>query len=162
MKLFRRVGVGAAALSVGALVLAACSSGTVKGGGTTPPGSGAVGATVTMALPPSFAANYIFPLEPPGKFSTANDQYLAYLMWRPLYWYGEGASPVVNSQLSLAQAPVWSADSKTVTITLKPYKWADGTPVTTRDVQFWQDLMTQEKANWGAYVPGNYPTTSPR
>ncbi len=144
MKVIRRFAGGAVAIAAGALLLAACGSATNAN-------------TVTMALPPSFAANYIFPLEPPGKFTTANDQYLAYLMWRPLYWYGVGESPVINTQLSLADLPVWSANSKTVTITLKPYKWSDGQPVTTRDVQFWQDLMNVEKTNWGAYVPGAYP-----
>lgn len=133
--------------------MAACGGG--GGGGT---GKTASGSTVSMALLPQFAANYIFPLEPPGKFSTANDQYLAYLMWRPLYWYGIGSSPVLNNQLSIADPPVWSADSKTVTITLKPYKWSDGQPVTSRDVAFWQNLMKVEApANWGAYVPGGYP-----
>jgi peptide/nickel transport system substrate-binding protein len=148
MRVMRRFVAGAAALAAGALLMAACG---------TSPSTKASGSTVTMALPPQFAANYIFPLQPPGKFTTANDQYLAYLMWRPLYWYGVGENAVINTQLSLADLPVWSADSKTVTITLKPYKWSDGQLVTTRDVQFWQDLMNVEKTNWGAYVPKGYP-----
>lgn len=134
------------------------NSGAGNGGGTTTTaGPKAAGGTVTMALPPTFAANYIFPLTPPGKFGTNNEQYLDYLMWRPLYWFGQGESPVINTGLSVANPPVWSPDSKTVTISLKPYKWSDGTAVTARDVQFWENLMTAEKAHWGAYVPGNYP-----
>ena len=37
-------------------------------------------------------------------------------MYRPLYWFGKGATPNLNPQLSLAQNPTYSNGSKTVTV----------------------------------------------
>jgi ABC-type transport system substrate-binding protein len=61
-----------------------------------------------------------------------------YLMYRPLYWFGEVGQPVVNTSLSLAAVPVISG--RTVTITLKHYMWSNGAPVTAQDGMFWINL----------------------
>jgi peptide/nickel transport system substrate-binding protein len=96
--------VGAAAL---ALVLAACSSS--GGGGTTGTssagsagGTKVAGGTATFALAPSAVPNYIFPFTSSTYFSNVNSQEFQYLMYRPLYWFGNGASPTLNTGLSLA------------------------------------------------------------
>jgi len=34
----------------------------------------------------------------------------AQLMYRPLYWFGAGAQPLLNPSLSLANPPTWSAN----------------------------------------------------
>ena len=52
---------------------------------------------------------------------------------------------------------MYSADGKSVTITLKGWKWSDGTQITARDIQFWQNLVTANKDNWAGYSPGEYP-----
>ena len=52
---------------------------------------------------------------------------------------------------------VYSSDGKSVTITLKGWKWSDGTQITARDIQFWQNLVTANKDNWAGYSPGEYP-----
>jgi len=64
-----------------------------------------------------------------------NNLSFAQLMYRPLYWFGAGAQPLLNPSLSLANPPTWSAN--TATITLKHYTWSNGSPVTTADVMFW-------------------------
>jgi peptide/nickel transport system substrate-binding protein len=88
---------------------------------------------------------------------SANTQFLTYLMWRPLYFFGNGQSPTLNTSVSLAKPPVYSDNNTVATVTLKSYRWSDGTPVTAADVQFWQNLVTANKTNWCVYAPGNYP-----
>src|SRR6202453_4388494 len=60
--------------------------------------------------------------------------------------------------MSLADDPVWSNGDKTVTITLKNYKWSDGQPVTSQDVAFSIDeikaAIKESPANWYAYSQG--------
>ena len=77
-----------------------------------------------------------------------------YLMYRPLYWFGTGDKPTVNTSLSLANLPTVSG--RTVTITLKPYMWSNGTQVTAQDVMFWLNMELAEPANYGAYT--GFPT----
>ena len=36
-------------------------------------------------------------------------------------------------------------------------KWSDGTPVTTRDVEFWWNLVTNNKDEWASYKKGFFP-----
>jgi Bacterial extracellular solute-binding proteins, family 5 Middle. len=110
-----------------------------------------------MALQPSNSPNYIFPVVDSTHLTTANVQFLQYLLWRPLYWFGNGSSPTVNYKLSLADPPKYSADGRTVTIQLKKYLWSDGKPVTSRDVAFWQRLVMANQNQYGGSVPGAYP-----
>jgi peptide/nickel transport system substrate-binding protein len=142
----------AAVLVALALVAAGCGSSSSSG-----VGQRVRGGTVTFALPPDATPNYIFPLMNATTFSVYNMPFFQYLMFRPLYFFGVGEHPVLNTEASLADPPVWAPDSRSLTITLKPYDWSNGTPVTANDVQFWQDLVTANKQNWGAYVPGAYP-----
>ena len=50
------------------------------------------GGTATYALPPSNTPNYIFPFASSTYFSVVNSEDFQYLMYRPLYWFGNGAS----------------------------------------------------------------------
>jgi peptide/nickel transport system substrate-binding protein len=148
-----------------ALVLAGCADwagGRHRSGAATraTATSGAVtklrGGTVIYALPPSTTTNYIFPFMNAQVISVANTADLQYLLYRPLYWFGQGAQPKLNLGLSLAELPVFA--HTTVTVRLKPYLWSTGEPVTTRDVMFWINMMRADAAaNWGAYVPGGFP-----
>jgi len=113
--------------------------------------------TVTWAEPPGSPPNYIFPLASLKYFSVYNLSQFQELMFRPLYWFGVGAEVKLNESLSLAKPPVISADGRSVAITLKPYKWSDGTDVTTRDVEFWLNLQKANKSNWAGYSPGEWP-----
>jgi peptide/nickel transport system substrate-binding protein len=85
------------------------------------------------------------------------DQNAEYGMYRPLYIAGDGARPVINYADSLAKPPVYSANDQSVTVTLKPWRWSNGTPVTARDVQFFYNLYKANKAQIATYVPGNFP-----
>lgn len=115
------------------------------------------GGTVTIAQQPGSVPDYIFPLVN-GSDATGSDvMQFQYLMYRPLYWNGDDGKPISNSKLSLAYPPVYSNDGKTLTIKLHHYSWSDGTPVTSRDIEFWMNLLNAEKANWWQYVTGEFP-----
>src|ERR1700722_13767530 len=141
--------------AVGALTAAGCA-GSSGGGGRTS-GLSTNNNTATFAEVAGFTPNYIFPFEDAAHFGTWNSDDFSYLLYRPLYWFGDGESPTVNYPLSLATAPVFSADSKTVTVNIKSWKWSNGESVDADDVMFWMNMMSVEKANWGGYVPGYFP-----
>jgi peptide/nickel transport system substrate-binding protein len=142
-----------------AILLAACTS----GGGSSAPnntsGPRVKGGTATIALSPGDQFNFILPLLSYEYATGANIEYSEYLMWRPLYWFGGPGKVGLNTQESLADpATVTTAGGKTTaTIQLKPYRWSDGKPVTSRDVEFWFDLLKADKANWWGYVAGEFP-----
>jgi peptide/nickel transport system substrate-binding protein len=147
----KMTGVFGAAAAV-ALVGAACSS-----SGTPSSGHAQTGGIATFAEGASDPPNYIFPLYPLAHWDGPNTNQLQPLLWRPLYWYGTGDTPALNEQISLGNTPVYTDNDKVVTITLKPYKWSDGTPVTSRDVEFWVNLLKYDTADYGPYVPGTFP-----
>ena len=78
----------------------------------------------------------------------------------------KGPNPTIDYSQSIGLAPKYSNDDKTITITLKKgWKWSDGTPVTSTDVEFLVDLLKAavsiSPANDGDYTPGSSRTTSP-
>lgn len=155
---FRRAGaVCVAALSaIGALGLTACTSSTPSPNAHRT-GKPVNGGTATFAEnPASGTADYIFPMVSLAYDTPTNLQF-QYLMYRPLLWFGRGATPSMNPALSLADPPVYSNGDATVTLTLKNHKWSDGKPVTTRDLIFWINLLKANKASWALYLPGGFP-----
>jgi peptide/nickel transport system substrate-binding protein len=113
------------------------------------------GRTVSFALPPNSIPDEIFPLDSlPGNVNLFD---LQYLLYRPLYWFGQGGTPFFNARYSIADAPVYSNGGRTATVTLKNYMWSDGAAVTNRDVEFWMNLLIANKADWFDYVPGYFP-----
>ncbi len=142
----RVLAVGAALL---ALVAAGCSSSSNSSSATT--GSTPVkGGTAVWAEPPASLPTYIFPYVDSANISNINLFDLQYLMYRPLYWFGQNGQPVVDPSISLANLPTVSG--KTVTITLKHYMWSNGTPVTATDVMFWLNMELALPADYGAYT----------
>lgn len=156
----------------GLTVLAACSSSSGGSGQTLKgiSGAGMYGTlpaaasgtehtgTIKIAELTGFAINYILPIPTSATGNIYNDYYFDYLMYRPLYWTVNGDQIAVNNSMSLANAPVWTDNDRTVTIPLKSnYKWSDGTPVTSKDVLFWYDEMQaavkQSVANYAYYTP---------
>jgi peptide/nickel transport system substrate-binding protein len=140
-----------AIVGLGAIVLAACGS------TSTTTGPAVTKTTATFAEPPGAQPNYIFPLASLAYFSVTNLSQFQFLMYRPLYWFGTNGQVQLNTSLSLAETPVYSADGKSVTLTLKGWKWSDGTQITARDIQFWQNMVTANEANWAGFSPGEYP-----
>jgi peptide/nickel transport system substrate-binding protein len=128
------------------LVLAAAGC---TGGNSTPAGTTPVrGGTAVYALDPGDAPDYIFPFLSSQHSTVGNFSYFTQLMYRPLYWFGSGGRPVLNRALSLADPPTFHG--RIVTITLKHYRWSNGTPVTAQDVLFWLHMMLAVPKDWGA------------
>jgi len=138
----------AAGAVVLALVAAGCSS---SGNSNSSSGTTAVkGGTAVWAEPPSSVPTYIFPYVDSSNISNLNLFDLQYLMYRPLYWFGQNGQPEPNNSLSLANPPVVSG--RNVTITLKHYMWSDGTQVTAQNVMFWLNMEKALPADYGAYT----------
>ncbi len=148
---------GLALAAAGITVLAACSSSSSSSpGAAASSGTPVAGGTATWAEPPSDTPNYIFPFTSSAYISVSNTDQFSWLMYRPLYWFGDGVQPTLNPSLSLANYPTFSG--KNVTITLKPYKWSNGTPVTATDVVFWLNMEQAVGAtDYGAYT--GFPNT---
>jgi peptide/nickel transport system substrate-binding protein len=149
----QRVTIGFASLLTVALAVAGCGQDTKAEVGTTP----VQGRAATYALPANVTPNYIFPFAPGQVFTIVNLDQFQYLMYRPLYWFGKGSSPLLNLDESLAYKPSFSG--QVVTIRLKPnYQWSNGEPVDAKDVMFWMNMMTKEAhTEYGGYVPGGLP-----
>jgi peptide/nickel transport system substrate-binding protein len=126
-----------------ALAAAACSSTTSASSSGAP----VKGGTAVMAELPSYTPDYIFPFTASADASNANIFDLQWLLYRPLYWFGNGAQPTLNTSLSLAAPAAFSGT--TVTIKLKHYMWSDGTPVTASDVMFFLNMMLAVPQDWG-------------
>jgi peptide/nickel transport system substrate-binding protein len=148
-RLRSRVLAAGAAAAACALVAAGCSSNSPTASGTTPVSGG----TAVFAEAPTAPPTYIFPYISSTYITDVNLFDFQYLMYRPLYWFGVGAQPVLNTSLSLADTPTFNGTK--VTIKLKHYLWSNGTQVTAQDVMFWLNMETAEPADYGAYT--NFP-----
>jgi peptide/nickel transport system substrate-binding protein len=161
MRTIGRLAMAGAAVALAAVV-AACSggssgsaigSGNGKGG---PAGAKEKGGTATFAWIAA-APNFIFPLAP----ATNTDGYnvnLTQPMWPSLVYDGDGGASTVNPQESLYSSMTWGNGDKTISIALKPWKWSDGAPVTSRDFLFSYNLLKANYQNWINYLPGLFPT----
>lgn len=144
--------------SIAALTLAACGSSSSVASPASSGGQLVKGGVVNFAEGSGASPNYIFPLTPGTAFSTSNLSFFQVLMYRPLYWFGNGNKAEINYHLSLAKAPVYSNGGKTVSVTLNQnYKWSNGESVDAQDVVFWMNLIKANKASWGGYVTGAFP-----
>ncbi len=152
----RRMALGACCgLAALAMTVAGCGS-SLYSPSSTPSSDG--GSTVVYALAPATSITYIFPFVAgaSGGYSVYNLDDFQYLMYRPLYWFGSGKSPLLNEGMSLAHLPVYHG--QTVTIQLKPgWKWSDGESVDAQDVVFWMNMMKADKKFWADYIPGYFP-----
>ncbi len=148
-----------AACSLACSLLAACGSSTASSGNAA--GARVIGGTATVALNQTDGVfNYIYPLLDFDNDTGANVTYSQYLMWRPLYWFGSPGHVGLNRSESLADPPSVAAapGGKTVaTIQLKSYRWSDGAPLTSRDVEFWINLLKADRAQFWGYEPGEFP-----
>src|SRR5690348_927387 len=163
---YRRVMALAACAAAVATGLAACSKAAPSGSvnttsgayGTVPAASGTPHAgTLTWAESPGTAPTWIFPVTPGANYSTGTINTFQYLMWRPLYWYSSGVSPVAVPSMSLADPPTYSNGDTTVTVRLKTsYRWSDGQSLTAKDALFFLDMaraaVKESGANWGNYT----------
>jgi peptide/nickel transport system substrate-binding protein len=146
-----------------AIVLAAvgCSSGSSGGGsgsGSAGGGKPVKGGTVTVALPAATTYNWIFPFFSVTVESVFNVNQFQWLMYRPLYMFGGNNTSVnINYALSPAKPPKYSDGGKTVTVSLKDWKWSNGETVNAKDVVFFMNMVNAEKKAWYATAPGLLP-----
>jgi peptide/nickel transport system substrate-binding protein len=137
---------------------AASSASAAVSSPASPTAAAVAGGTATVALPAGVTYNYIFPFIPAADANEYNTLGFEELLYRPLYYFGgNNTSVAVNYPLSVATAPVYSDGGKTVTISMKGWKWSDGESVDAADVVFWLNMMKAESANFYGYVPGLLP-----
>ena len=60
------------------------------------------GGTAVYALPPSTTPNYVFPFTSSAYISIVNTAYFTNLMYRPLYWFGNGSQPQLGGGWTFA------------------------------------------------------------
>ncbi|MFI9274948.1 ABC transporter substrate-binding protein [Kitasatospora sp. NPDC052896] len=147
----------AAVLLAAVATTAACGGG---GGGGNNAGSGPTGAptqggVVRVAESPSTFPDAIWPFDTPAQVSTVNTSQFQELMYRPLYFWGLDDKVTLDPDVSIGETPTWSADGKTVTFQIKPWKWSNGEPVDAQDVLFWINMAEAETANSAYYTQPN-------
>ena len=153
----RRRMAGVAALAVAAVLAVGCSSSGA------PPSSGGgapvKGGTAKVALPAGVTLSWIFPFYAITNASVYNSEQFQWLMYRPLYMFGNNTNDnvAINYPLSPANAPTYSNGGKTVVVNMKGWKWSDGTTVDAKSVIFYMNMVEAEKANWYATSPGLLP-----
>jgi peptide/nickel transport system substrate-binding protein len=154
----RRRMAGVAALAAAAVLAVGCSSSGA------PPSSGSgkpvKGGTATISLSaPAVTLSWIFPFYSITNASVYNGEQFQWLMYRPLYMFGNNTNDnvAINYPLSPASQPVYSNGGKTVVVNMKGWKWSDGSTVDAKSVMFYMNMVEAEKANWYATVPGLLP-----
>ncbi|MGC2486243.1 MAG: ABC transporter substrate-binding protein [Acidimicrobiales bacterium] len=116
--------------------------------------SASASSTITYAEGPGAAPNWILPYTGYLNFSASNINEFQQLMYRPLYFFGEGATTAYDPSLSLAATPVVSANGRTITIHLKGWRFADGQIVNAASVMFFLNLYHADPTSYGGYTPG--------
>ncbi|MEI8263188.1 MAG: ABC transporter substrate-binding protein [Actinomycetes bacterium] len=145
-------------LVVSGITASALTMGVITVAPTLATSAGAASSSVaTWAEAPQTPPNYIFPFMGLQFFSVSNINQFQFLMYRPLYWFGNGTSPNLNPSLSLASNPTYSNNNTTVVVKLKNYKWSNGESVTAQDIMFWMNMLHADKENWADYSSGALP-----
>lgn len=144
----------AAVVAVAVLVLAACGANAGRGASSGKPLHGGV---VTWAEGSGSAPNFISPLQTASYLLVSDTSDFSDLMWPPLVWIGQGSKAVVNKENSLYKSITYSDGDRVVAVQLKSWDWSDGQPVTSRDLQFFYNLVKFNKESWGDYSPGEFP-----
>jgi peptide/nickel transport system substrate-binding protein len=114
----------------------------------------AANATITFAEAPGASPNYIFPYMGCQYFSVSTINQFDELMQRPLYWFGASGSSAYVPSLSFAKGPVFSNGDKTVTISMKDWKFASGQSVNAQSVMFFLNMYKADPKSYCGYNPG--------
>ena len=146
--------------AIAALALAAAGCGSSGGGGKASTGGTAIkGGTASVALPPGVTLSWIFPFYAITNSSVYNSEQFQWLMFRPLYMFGNNTNNdvAINYPLSPAKAPTYTNGGKTVTVTMKGWKWSNGESVDASSLMFYMNMVEAEQSNWYATTPGLLP-----
>jgi peptide/nickel transport system substrate-binding protein len=133
-------------LAAGSVLLAGC-------GARAPAASGrpqAVSVTLQAGLPVS----WYLPVVPASQATLPNAQASAQL-FQPLVWIGPKYT--VDWSDSLAQSVTWNRAGTVYRITLKPWRWSDGRPVTAKDVLFTWSVLQAASSSAPAAPPAPWP-----
>ena len=141
LRLAMTIGAAASALSLG-LIAPTVSSAAAPSG------------TITAAEGAGANPYYIFPYYSASVCSVANTSQFQVLMFRPLYWFGLGSSILLQPQLSTGNLPVYSNGNKTVTVTMKGWKFKDGQTVNAESVMFFLNMFKAVPQDFCTYAPG--------
>ncbi len=117
-------------------------------------GASAPSGTISFAEGAGAAPNYIFPYLGCAYFSVSTLNQFQTLMYRPLYWFGLGASSAYVPSLSLGNAPKYSHGNKTITIAMKGWKFADGQTVNAQSVMFFLNMYKADPTSYCGYNAG--------
>jgi peptide/nickel transport system substrate-binding protein len=138
-------------LAIAAVVLSSVALASPSAFATVPSGGSG---TIAYAEAPGANPNFIFPYLGCAYSSVNNINQFQMLMFRPLYWFGLGASTAFEPSLSLAKRPVFSHGNRTVTITMKGWHFADGQVVNARSVMFFLNMYKADPTGYCGYNAG--------
>lgn len=133
----------------------ACGGSADNAGNSGSASGGAANNSVSIALK---TPSWILPISAPGHTQGENSLFINNL-YSPLFNYdlSSDAKYNINEKRSVAEIPEVSDDGMTLTITLKERSWNDGTPITTKDIEFWWRLVNANKESWASYKKGHLP-----
>ena len=101
---------------------------------------------------------WLFPVTDPAYNTVTNVLKFQQPQYRPLVWYGLGSSNSVQWPLSIANLPTVTNSGLTWTVTLKNWKFSNGTDINAKSVIFFMNVIKAEAGNWAGYTPGvGYP-----
>ncbi len=149
MRVIRYLAVAAVAST--ALAVTACgspSAAKISSNAAAVSGHEIRGGVVDEAEDPGASPNAIFPVQP----ATDSNGYNGNLMdalWPLLQYVGVGPDAAKESMYS---SLTYSDNDTTLKIVLKPWRWSDGAPVTSRDFTFFFNLVKAAGTNWWGYV----------
>ena len=103
--------------------------------------------------------SWIFPFYAITNASVYNYEQFQWLMYRPLYMFGNNTNTnvAINYPLSPANPPTYCNGGKTVVVNMKGWKWSNGETVDAKSLVFYMNMVEAEKANWYATTPGLLP-----
>lgn len=132
---FRRLAMTVGAVGAAAVLLAGC-------GATSTATQAALQKANEIVMPQQSGSpvNSFFPILPGSAYSVANSQ-ATMMTYAPLVMVS--SSDTVDMTDSLLQSFTASNNDQTFTVTIKPWKWSDGTNVTAGDVAWTANLMIQ-------------------
>lgn len=156
------VGVMAIALVFGLSVAASANAAQVRPRGGCAPGSVLAACTLSVAWGPGTEANAIFPFDNSAHYTQVDVNEFQNLMFRPLYWFGSGASTAVQYPLSLANAPLFLPCGANTCLEINMKNWifeennlptSPTEPVNCRSVLFWLNMdKAVGHAQYGRFV----------
>jgi peptide/nickel transport system substrate-binding protein len=137
------------------VVVAAVAIGlVVSSSGKNNPTSGVANKTLTIAEGANAAPDYILPFYPPAKCTVTNTSQFQVMMFRPLYWFGLAGDAGLQANLSSGNLPTYSNKNRTVTLTTKGWKFADGQTVNGQSVLFFLNMYKAEPSEFCTYSKG--------